>query len=392
MEESIQVKPIRNAIVLLTNQCNCTCPYCFEARDPERMNLQTAKDVVSFLQLSQDKSLGFTFFGGEPMLEWENIIVPLVEWAEQTSPIPIRFNMTTNGTLLTSERLDYLLKHKIQFMISMDGDRETQERGRPMRNGESSFDRLMSILPELLEKKPQQVFRVTLTPKLCRNLSHDILFFEKIGCKNLGILPNVFEYWTESEKETLLTELAEYESYLIDAFRSGGAPLIFTDYRNAFYQIILANRFKNKPRRIYGACKKEAQCGMGIRGSVSIDVHGDIYACHHISPLTHGSIFYLGDIYRGIDESRVQNLIGMYDLQKVGTLECRDCSLDNICNGGCKSNNYQINGDLHIVPDMYCFWARACADSAYRVANVLGKEENPGFIRAFQNAVRRRIQ
>ena len=389
MEEAIQVKPIRNAIVLLTNQCNCACPYCFEARDPERMSLQTAKDVVSFLQLSQDKSLGFTFFGGEPMLEWENIIVPLVEWAEQTSPIPIRFNMTTNGTLLTSERLDYLLKHKIQFMISMDGDRETQERGRPMRNGESSFDCLMSILPELLEKKPQQVFRVTLTPKLCQNLFHDILFFEKIGCKNLGILPNFFETWTEQMKEILYAELKKYERYVIDSFRRGKSPLLFMDYQKAFYRIILATRFqKSGKRRLYGACSPKNQCGMGIRGSVSIDVHGDIYACHHISPLVRKSIFYLGDIYQGIDESRVHHLIEMYNPQKVGTQECRNCSLDSICNGGCKSNNYQINGDLHIVPDMYCFWERVCADSAYRIADTLGKEENTAFIRIFQEIVR----
>ena len=58
---------LHNSIVLLTNQCNCKCPYCFEDRDTKQMSLDTAKDVLNYLHKS-DTSVGFTFFGGEPML------------------------------------------------------------------------------------------------------------------------------------------------------------------------------------------------------------------------------------------------------------------------------------------------------------------------------------
>ena len=106
----MQFPPIRNVIALLTNQCQCACPYCFEARSPERMSLNVAKDILDFVKTGGGKSSGFTFFGGEPMLEFESIMVPLVEYSEQ-SPIPTRFAMTTNGTLLDEDRLAWLAKH-----------------------------------------------------------------------------------------------------------------------------------------------------------------------------------------------------------------------------------------------------------------------------------------
>ena len=102
-----QVYPIRNAIVLLTNQCNLECPYCFEDKNSNRMSFETAKDVVLFLHRSKSKNVGFTFFGGEPMLEWDSIIYPLIEWSK--SEYPTRFNMTTNGTLFTEDRLSVIL-------------------------------------------------------------------------------------------------------------------------------------------------------------------------------------------------------------------------------------------------------------------------------------------
>ena len=74
------------------------------------MSLNVAKDILDFVKTGGGKSSGFTFFGGEPMLEFESIMVPLVEYSEQ-SPIPTRFAMTTNGTLLDEDRLAWLAKH-----------------------------------------------------------------------------------------------------------------------------------------------------------------------------------------------------------------------------------------------------------------------------------------
>ena len=150
------VKPIRNVIALLTNQCPLACPYCFEDRDTQKMSFETARATLDFIHRVENVQHGFTFFGGEPTVEWDSIIVPLIEYSKASNQ-PTRFNMTTNGFLLNQNRIDWLIENKIEFMYSMDGGKETQNINRPTnRNGES-FDVVSQNILYILERKPNQV-------------------------------------------------------------------------------------------------------------------------------------------------------------------------------------------------------------------------------------------
>ena len=60
------------------------------------------------------------------MLEYETIIKPLVEWAKD-SEYNVHWGMTTNGTLFTEERLDWCKKNGVGFLLSIDGDKATQD-------------------------------------------------------------------------------------------------------------------------------------------------------------------------------------------------------------------------------------------------------------------------
>ena len=83
------------------------------------------------------------------------------------------------------------------------------------------------------------------------------------------------------------------------------------------------------------------------------------------------------------DWTKAASGIGKYDAQKVGGGRCLNCPLDPVCDGGCKSNNYMICGDMHEVTEMFCIWKRSITDSAYRIAKTLGDEGNELFVRTF---------
>lgn len=375
-----EIQPIRNVIALLTNQCPCACEYCFEDKDSRRMTYQTAKDTLDFVHKAPAQVHGYTFFGGEPMLEFDNIIVPLVEYSKGLEK-PTRFAMTTNGVLFDHNRIDWLLDNNINFMVSMDGGKETQDSNRPMKTGESSFDILDKNIHYLLERKPNQLFRVTLTGKTIHNLFEDILYFEEIGVRDLGILPNLFEVWTEEQRKSFDAQIELYENYLIEQFKRGIPPLIFREYFASFGRLYQLQNAAT--RRTCNSCKPEFQCGFGVRGSASVDVDGYLYGCHHISPLSPDSEWCIGNIYQGIDENKIRNLVDNYNPLMVRNEQCKNCPLDNICNGGCVSNNYMICGDVHQVPDSFCYWTRSITDSAYRITQKLGSENNQLFIRTF---------
>lgn len=377
---SYEIKPIRNVITLLTNQCPCACEYCFEDKDSRNMTYQTAKDTLDFIHKTHSTYHNYTFFGGEPMLEFDSIIVPLVEYSKNLE-MPTRFDMTTNGILLNYDRIDWLYNNKVNFMVSMDGEKETQDSNRPMKSGKSGFDILEKNIPYLLERNPSQEFRATLTGKTIHNLFSDILYFEEIGVKKLGVLPNLDEVWTDEQRKSFDRQIELYEHYIVEQFRKGIHPLIFREYYAAFGRLYqLQNTIA---RRTCNKCKLEFQCGFGMRESASVDVDGYLYGCHRIAPMSPNSEWCIGDIYQGLDESKVRNLINNYNSMVIGNEQCKECPLDNICNGGCISNNYMICGDINIVPSSFCYWTRSITDSAYRITQILGNEDNELFMNTF---------
>ena len=373
--KNYEIRPVRNAIVMLTNQCNCRCVYCFEQRKPGRMSLDTAKDTLRFLHRSGSSNVGFTFFGGEPMLEFDTVILPLVEWSKDAFDRPTRFAMTTNGTLFTKKRLDSLKEHNIRFMLSMDGASTAQGLNRPLADGSNSFDAIAPHIPYILQLWPNQSFRETLTEYNVGTFFDDIRWFESVGCTNLMVVPDVFRAWSGDALKELAEQIRRYEDYVEQGYRNGTPRLLLHEYRMAFMKLYLLERYKNLPRRTSPGIHGSFQCGFGMRGSVSVDPAGDIYGCHHISPMTRQSEYFLGDVWSGIEEWRVRRLADRFDRKAVGNKLCEECGIDSICDGGCAPNNYQINGDEHIVPEMYCIWQRTVMDSAYRLSHKLNGNE-----------------
>ena len=141
---------IRSVFLNLTDSCNYTCRYCFVTQQPHFMPLSIAKDGVRFLidnlerqyaATGREEKGRITFFGGEPTLCYDSIIVPLVEWVEENYPNRITFGMTSNMSLLNEERYIWLKEHGVSLHFSCDGDEETQNYNRPCRDAScKSFD------------------------------------------------------------------------------------------------------------------------------------------------------------------------------------------------------------------------------------------------------------
>jgi uncharacterized protein len=91
------------------------------------MSLQVAQDALNWISNNAEgnKKKSIFFFGGEPMLRFDDLIKPLVE----KNP-DFQYSITTNGSLLTKERIDFLAKNNFSVMLSMDGNEETQNYNR----------------------------------------------------------------------------------------------------------------------------------------------------------------------------------------------------------------------------------------------------------------------
>jgi uncharacterized protein len=145
-----------NVTLLTTLQCNFACDYCFQGDHgdynlhADKMSLETAGRVGDWLERELDRvrpeRFVFTFFGGEPLLNLP-VMYMLAErmWrATQARGVSQHVNIITNGLMLTEEVVDRMLPFGLNgIKITLDGDRDTHNRMRPLRGGQGTFDRII---------------------------------------------------------------------------------------------------------------------------------------------------------------------------------------------------------------------------------------------------------
>ena len=369
---------ITSAFLNVTNACNLRCRYCFVEQSPEYMTLQTAKDAADFLAgNAEGGQASINFFGGEPLLMWDEIIVPLTRYVRGKYGGRFNLSMTSNCTLLTQERAEFMRENGVGLLFSMDGAKETQDRNRPCADGRSSFDILEEKIPIILNYFPDVMFRATVTPATCGSLFNDMMYAERKGFREFFTMPNCFEPWEETG--TLSAQLRLYSDHYLDCMRRGTEPIFFSQLEKYFRKILLHNTaIERGARRKARGCFACGKCGLGSGRYAGININGEIVGCQEL--FSHcGGYFNIGSIYTGVREDLRTRLIEDYDGAPAVGDHCEDCPLDRICDGGCVANNYLLSGDIHKVPPVYCAWSRLLFGEAAYIMSALGEDENERF-------------
>lgn len=374
---------ITSAFLILTESCPMACTYCFVKQHPRHMTFKTAMKSVNFLIKNaedQNETPSINFFGGEPMMKWDDIIVPVVDYIRKEYCNPFGLSITTNGVLLNEERVKYLKDNNVGLLLSIDGNKTTQDINRPLHSGKSSFDILENVIPSVLKYYPDVTFRATIANDTVQHTFDNMKFAMDSGFNNMFFVPNVFAEWSESEKSILEEQMAMFVDCYIHNARDGKLihlnpldKMIGTIQRINY--AISNNYFRKLPDNI-----GKGKCGLGASKHASIGFDGEIYGCQEMVSNEHThDLFSIGNIYDGVNEYKRLNLINRFNEKKVTGLNCQDCKLNRICDGGCVANNYLMYQDINKMPDMMCFWNQLLLECAIKICNVLGEEKNKDF-------------
>lgn len=369
---------IKSMMLVLTHSCNLHCRYCFVSQKNETMSLQTAKNAIDFLIKNCKKEWvpSINFFGGEPTLCWDSIIVPITKYIREDLKIPFNIGMTSNCTLLNEERLKFMKKNKINLLFSIDGDQETQDFNRPFHSGQGSFNTLVPLIPQIV-KNFNPTFRATIIPATCHNTYKNITFAEKNNFKTFFMVPNVFENWSEEKINELKLEMHKYSLHIIECFKYNQSFIRFSTLERSFKDILKINEAINN-NNFRNNCSYFQKCGLGHTPYVSVDPQGKIYACQELTSNDKQNIFLIGDIYNGINENSLYKLKESFNQLKIRGKECENCRYNRICDGGCVANNFLINDDINSMPSMFCTWKNILLDEAIFIMNSLS--DNKHFI------------
>lgn len=370
---------ITSVFLILTQGCNLKCKYCFVVQKPREMTLQIAKDAVAFIVRNAEKrgeTPSINYFGGEPLLKWQDIIVPLTDHIRHRYGDKFDLSMTTNGVLLDEEKLAYMQKNRIGFMVSIDGAKTTQDKNRPCSNGASSFDILAPRIPLFLKYNPRMTFRATVDHDNAGDYLENHKFAFENGYTNMFSIVNVFSAWTEDEKTLLSDQIQQVADFYLDILKKGKS-FAMQPFESMFRKINqIAEAKQNHQFRTAGEnLLAFGRCGLGASKFASVGTDGRLYSCQEMCDNDdQGLPFVIGDIYQGTDNLKRMSIIKQFDTKKVSSTEdmnCTSCPFNLICDGACSINNYFANGDLNKMPAILCFYYQCLYREAVRIREAI---------------------
>jgi uncharacterized protein len=264
-------------------------------------------------------------------------------------------------------------RYDIGFLFSIDGNKETQDLNRPCKNGKGSFDIIAPKIPMILEYAPNMTFRSTIDHDT-KHIVDNFKFAVDSGFKNIFAIVNVFADWSQEEKENLKKEVEALADYYIELVIQG-KDVSFSPFQDFFHKIDRARvaKERNQYRTTGADCLACGRCGLGASKFASVGYDGTLYSCQEMTTNDgYSDKFQIGNIYDGVDNEKRYALGMEFDVKNVKSdkCDCKECPLDYICDGACTINNYFKNNDLHVMPEILCYYYQLLFEQAQKVQNV----------------------
>ncbi|MCR5093504.1 MAG: thioether cross-link-forming SCIFF peptide maturase [Lachnospiraceae bacterium] len=334
----------------VAHDCNLACRYCFAGQGEYQgqralMPAEVGRAALDFLVKNSGsrRNLEVDFFGGEPLLNWEMVkeTVRYGRSLEEANNKHFRFTLTTNGTLLNDEILEFANREMDNIVLSIDGRREINDRMRPWRGAgtaeagktESVYDRIVPKYLEVARSRGGERYfvRGTFTRENL-DFSEDVKHLADLGFTQISVEPVVADpsepyALREEDIPKLLEEYDKLAEIYLDCHRKG-RPFSFFHFN-----IDLEG----------GPCvaKRLSGCGSGCE-YLGVTPSGDLYPCHQF---VGNEAFVMGNVFTGITR---QDIREKFLASNVYTREeCRSCFARYYCSGGCAANAWNFGGDIN---------------------------------------------
>lgn len=366
---------IRNVMLNVTDQCNFRCRMCFCNWESNYMTKEIADKAIELAISRKDPlidKITVTFFGGEPMLNYD-----LIQYVIEKYKDRCKFSMTTNASLLTPEKLDYLKENDCILLFSIDGDKETQDYNRPFANSDAStFDILKPKIPEILKRYPNITFRSTIIPETVKYLHHNYQFAKETGFNSYFCTPDAYSEWHGEAGDELMKQTSLIALDIIKDIYEGNNVVMPKFYVDGIVDYLRIKDNLTLPST------SPFRCGMGIYG-FGVGATGIISACQEHSTITDGDdIFIIGDVWSGISKEKHLRLIDTFEAEKIEWLkeECKDCALREVCiNHVCPSRQYFMFKTFAKCAYADCLWTRCSYNAAQLTFAFFTQNFSPNF-------------
>lgn len=322
------------------------------------MTIETAKHIVDFAfsANTNGRGLDFNFFGGEPFIRFGLIrdITNYIQEKAHDQNKKVQIGITTNGTILTQEIIDFIRENNIDLCFSIDGPPDVHDRNRIFINGKGSSGVIASNLKRALNTLSSVQVNTVYGPDTLAYLPSSVKYLFELGAVVIHLNPNINADWGPEDLTRFSQIYSQIGEYYIRNFRAGKEIAInLIDSK-----IILF---------LKGGYADEDICSMG-EGELGFAPSGNIYPCERLIGEDVNSLLCLGNIHSGLDIERQKSIISQRG--NVNS-ECRSCNFSRYCMNWCGCTNYFMTGYTNRVSPVLCASERAAIKASGQVLRAL---------------------
>ena len=304
----------------LDTKCNLACKYCYSAHTPPNpMSIDTAMkffERINYMMDYYDKdTYHISYFGGEPLLNWEVIEATLPKFQED--PRCASYVVITNGALLDSKKVQFLKKYNCGISLSFDG--LWQNTNRPVVEG--TFEGTLEYFKQnkSLIHSITDTCKVMIQPKNFTTMTENFEFF----VNDYGFLRPDFclvrdNIYTKKHVETFAIEVERLARKVLE-YQHKGIPASVGLFDLYALDILAGARFG----------KRDHGCFVGNNGCLYA-VDGKFWPCERYRS-TNKMVLYSPE--SGLNLENLKFMSKHADPRKFK--KCMNCEIREYCNVGC---------------------------------------------------------
>lgn len=336
-------------ILGVTENCNLRCKYCifsgnyedFRTHANNTMKLDTAiKSVDKFIdyvnkwtESSPEKQPIISFYGGEPLLNY-NLIKEVVKYVN-SKQFNTMYSMTTNGTLLNDEIIKFLVDNNFLISVSLDGDKEINDKNRVFPNNLGSFDIVFNNIKKIQNeiKNQNKEMLLPIATLTCYEDNTDMVKLNNFFCKELDTLGKMAGRASKIKDMDNPDKVNTPNESMNQIFNKYINHILNTDNnKNKNDQFFLERIFGTPMSAMYnrnivtdGLLYSDIIGNACMPGSkIFVSTNGNFHPCEKIS-----SNFPIGNCEVGLDEDKISKLLHKWS--SAFQDNCSECPYKAIC-------------------------------------------------------------
>jgi sulfatase maturation enzyme AslB (radical SAM superfamily) len=205
--------------LVLTDDCNFSCRYCYRAKGKAALSLSAARRAVRLFLPRARREFAVYFYGGEPLLRFGLIrdLVPEIRSLARLSGQRPRFGLTTNGSLVGESELAFLEEHRFTLILSFDGSAQDRQRAAGSEPG------LRSLIRRVRDGgRIRLVTNSVFTPESVGDLSRSLRELIETGVPSVRFNLSYLKPWRTDDIRVFDREMAALEKFLCRHYQTTG--------------------------------------------------------------------------------------------------------------------------------------------------------------------------